>query len=101
MAGRTKQSSQGTRTLRQSVSLPAALAAEVRRIAKERDLTLSRALVSLAERGLRAEKDANDNLNTAYKRFLKEREPSRKEEAGRDLIRAIFGEDAIAEDQIL
>ena len=83
------------------MSIPAPLAAEVRRVAAERHLTISRALVTLAERGVRAEQDAKKNLNTAYRRFLKEREPSKKDQAGRDLIRAIFGKDAIAEDSIL
>jgi hypothetical protein len=36
-------------------------------------------------------------LSVAYERFLNIREPALKEEAGKDLIRAIFGEDAIAE----
>ena len=91
----------GTRAVRQSVSIPAPLAAEVRRVAKERRLTISRALVTLAERGVRAEQDAKENLRSAYRKFLKEQEPSKKEEAGRDLIRAVFGRDAIAEDPIL
>jgi len=73
----------------------------VRRVAKERRLTISRALVTLAERGAQAEKDAKKNLETTYRRFLKEQEPSKKEEAGRNLIRAVFGKDAIAEDPIL
>ena len=103
MASRTKSVSprRGPRVLRQSVSIPASLAEEVRRVAKERHLTMSRALVTLAERGVRAEQDAKDNLNTAYRRFMREKEPSKKEEAGKDLIRAVFGENAIAEDQIL
>ena len=91
----------GTRVVRQSVSIPAPLAAEVRRVAKERRLTMSRALVTLAERGVRAEQDAKENLKTAYRRFLKEKEPLKKEQAGRDMIRAIFGKDSIAEDPIL
>ena len=61
---------------------------------------MSGALVSLAERGLRAETDAKTNLKEAYKRFIQVQGPSRKDEAGRDLIRAIFGADAIAEDKI-
>jgi len=91
----------GTRAVRQSVSIPAPLAAEVRRVAKERRLTISRALVTLAERGVRAEQDAKENLKTAYRTFLREKEPLKKEQAGRDLIRAVFGKDSIAEDQIL
>ncbi|MEK7404776.1 MAG: hypothetical protein AAB225_06675 [Acidobacteriota bacterium] len=87
--------------VRQSVTIPAPLAAEVRRVAKERRLTMSRALVSLAERGVQAELDARQNLKTAYRRFMKEQEPAPKDEAGKELIRAIFGKDAIAEDQVL
>lgn len=87
--------------MRQSVTIPAPLAAEVRRVAKERHLTMSRALVSLAERGVRAELDAKENLKATYKRFLEEQEPARKNEAGKDLVRAIFGKDAIAEDTVL
>lgn len=62
---------------------------------------MSRALVSLAERGVRAESDAKQNLKAAYERFLNEHNPSRKEEAGKHLIRTIFGKDAIAEDPLL
>jgi hypothetical protein len=87
--------------MRQSVTIPGSLAAEVRRVAKERNLTLSRTVVTLAERGVRAEQEAKENLKIAYRRFLKEQEPRRKEQAGKDLIRAIFGTDAIAEDPIL
>ncbi len=89
------------RPVRQSVSIPAPLVVEVRRLAKKRRLTMSRALVALAERGVRAELAARENLRNAYQRFMKEREPTQKEEAGKDLIRAIFGKDAIAEDTIL
>jgi hypothetical protein len=46
--------------------------------------------VPLAERGLRAELDARENLKTAYGRFIDEHEPARKNDAGKDLIRAIF-----------
>ena len=62
---------------------------------------MSRALVALAERGVRAEAEAKEQLKAAYNRFLAENDPSRKNEAGRELIRTIFGKDAIAEDSIL
>ena len=61
---------------------------------------MSRALVDLAERGVRAEAEAKQQLKSAYRTFLDEAEPERKNEAGRDLIRAIFGKDSIAEDSI-
>ncbi|HSB15855.1 MAG TPA: hypothetical protein VLE22_15465 [Bryobacteraceae bacterium] len=62
---------------------------------------MSRALVALAERGVQAEAEAQEQLKTAYRRFLNENEPARKNEAGKELIRAIFGKDAIGEDQVL
>jgi hypothetical protein len=81
--------------------VPAGLAGQVRRVAKERNLTMSRALVTLAGRGVRAEAEARGNLKLAYRRFMKEQEPARKEEAGKDLIRSVFGEDPIAENTLL
>jgi hypothetical protein len=101
LATRTPLKGPKTKAIRQSVSIPAPLAVEVRRVARERHLTVSRALVTLAERGIRAEQDAKENLRATYGRFLKEQEPAKKDEAGRDLIRAVFGKDAIAEDPIL
>ncbi len=82
------------------MTIPAPLAAEVRRLAKQQRLTISRALVSLAERGVQAEVDARQKLSATYERFMKEQEPGGKEEAGKDLIRAIFGKDAIAKNTI-
>jgi hypothetical protein len=103
MSGRAKELPHFVRSkaIRQSVTIPAPLAKEVRRVAKERHLTVSRALVALAERGVRAELDAKENLQAAYQRFMKEKEPALKEDAGKDLIRAVFGKDAIAEDTLL
>ena len=62
---------------------------------------MSRALVALAERGVRAGIEAKEQLKTSYNRFLGENDPARKNQAGKDLIRAIFGKDSIAEDSIL
>jgi hypothetical protein len=83
------------------VTIPAALAVEIRRVARNRHITMSNALVSLAERGIQAERDAKAALNEAYERFMGEQEPRRKEEAGKDLMRAIFGKNSIAEDTVL
>jgi hypothetical protein len=62
---------------------------------------MSRALVVLAQRGVEAEAAARARLNETYRRFMVENDPQRKNEAGKDLIRAIFGKDAIAEDSVL
>ena len=88
------------RSVRQSVTIPAALATEVQRVAKERHLTISRALVALAERGVRAEAEAKAQLKASYRRFIEEKDPAVKNEAGLDLIRSIFGTDSIAEDSV-
>jgi len=87
--------------MRQSVTIPAELAIEVERVARKKHLTKSRALVDLAQRGVEAEAAARENLNAAYRRFMAEADPKRRGEAGKDLIRAIFGSDAVAEDPIL
>jgi hypothetical protein len=89
-----------TASIRQSVTIPAPLAREVRRVAKERNVTMSRALVTLAERGVEAEAAARAKLTTAYEKFMAEGDPARKSEAGEDLIRTIFGRGVIAEDPL-
>jgi len=48
-----------------------------------------------------AEAEAKKQLRGAYANFIHEMEPQRKNEAGRELIRAIFGKDSIAEDSVL
>jgi len=82
------------------VTIPAQLAREVRRVAKERNVTMSRALVTLAERGVEAEAAARAKLTAAYERFMAEQDPARKSEVGEDLLRTIFGSAAIAEDPL-
>ncbi|HBY63707.1 MAG TPA: hypothetical protein DEH78_28110 [Solibacterales bacterium] len=96
----TRQKGAPAKAVRQSVTIPATLVSEVRRRAKEQHITMSRALVALAERGVRAEAEAKEQLKSSYNRFLAEQDPTRKNEAGKDLIRAIFGNDAIAEDSV-
>jgi hypothetical protein len=61
---------------------------------------MSRALVDLAERGVRAEAEAKQQLKAAHRNFVQAVEPECKNEAGRDLIRAIFGKDSVAEDSV-
>jgi hypothetical protein len=80
--------------------MPAQLAREVRRVAKERNVTMSRALVTLAERGIEAEAAARAKLTTAYETFMSEKDPATKSAVGEDLIRAIFGRAGIAEDPL-
>jgi hypothetical protein len=100
MSSHAKTPDQVPASVRQSVTIPGPLAAEVRRVAKQRHLTVSRALVALAEKGVEAEAAARKGLDLAYGRFISETVAERKNDAGKDLIRAIFGRDAIAEDSI-
>jgi hypothetical protein len=51
-------------------------------------------------RGVRADTEAEQQLKAACRNFVQEAEPGRKNEAGRDLIRAIFGKDSIAEGSV-
>ena len=101
MPSRSKAQNRTAPSVRQSVTIPAQLAVEVERLAKKEHLTISRALVVLAQRGVDAESAARAHLNSTYRRFMAESDPERKGEAGKDLIRAIFGKDALAEDSIL
>lgn len=41
-----------------------------------------------------------DELDQTYDRFLNELDPAEKERAGKNLIRAIFGKNAIADDPV-
>jgi hypothetical protein len=51
------------RSVRQSATIPATLVPEVRPTAKEQRVTMSRALVALAERGVRAEVEEGNNAS--------------------------------------
>lgn len=87
-------------SVRQSVTIPAPLASQVRKIAKARHLTMSRALVAMAERGLQAELESEARLKKAHDAFMATEPSSFRQEAGKELIRSIFGDDAIAKDPI-
>ena len=100
MSEKTKFPPKKASSLRQSVTIPADLAVTIRRIAKDRRVTLSRALVELAQRGVDADAEARKNLKSTYQRFMSEGDAERKAEAGKDLIRAVFGTEAVAEDSI-
>ena len=82
------------------MTIPASLAREVRRVAKERKVTMSRALVTLAEQGVEAEAAERARLAAAYEQFMNTEDPAKKNEVGQELIQAIFGKAAIAEDPL-
>ena len=61
---------------------------------------MSRALVTLAERGVEADAAARAKVAATFEDFMAETDIAKKNEAGKELIRAIFGKDAIAEDPL-
>lgn len=89
-----------SRSVRQSVTIPASLAREVKRVAKERKVTMSRALVTLAEQGVEAEAAERARLAAAYEQFMSAEDPAKRNEVGQELIQAIFGKASIAEDPV-
>ena len=52
---------------------------------------------SATVRQIECEVSSRSNPNASYQRFMSEADPMLKPEAGKDLIRSIFGEDAISE----
>ena len=66
-------------------------------MAKKKRLTVSWALVAPGQRGVEVTAARHD-LDAGYCRFMSEPDREQKGEAGKDLIRAVFGKDALAED---
>jgi len=87
-------------TAHKTVTIPATLVAAGQRTASEQQRTINRALTALAEPGVRADAAAKDRLQASYQQFVSEQEPALPSEAGQALIRAIFGEFAIAEEPV-
>lgn len=83
------------------VDLPRPLREEAQRIANEENWTLSKAIVFLAQCGVEARRSAEQELKRSYERLINEKDPGEKAEARRDLVRAIFGPDSVAKDQVL
>jgi len=57
------------------VTIPAQLAREVRRTAEERDIIMSRALVTLSKRGVEAEAAARASITGARQRLITRGDP--------------------------
>jgi ribosomal protein L1 len=81
----------GERTVRQSVSLPAKLAAQVRTMAKTRRLSANRMLLELIEDGIEAEKRRQQEFFELAERFRNERDPETAKRLGDQLGRMVFG----------
>jgi hypothetical protein len=79
------------RTVRQSVSLPAKVAAQVRSLAKNRRLSSNRMLVELIENGIEAEKRRQQEFFELAKKFRSTKDPEEAKRLGSELGRMVFG----------
>lgn len=77
--------------VRQSVSLPATVAAQVRSLAKVRKLSANRMLVELIENGIDAEKRKQEEFFDLAERFRRATEPAEVKRLGDQMGRMVFG----------
>ena len=79
------------KTVRQSVSLPASVATQVRHLAKARKLSANRMLVSLIEYGMEAEKRKQQEFFDLAERFRTTTDPEEVKRLGEQMGRMVFG----------
>ncbi len=77
--------------MRQSISLPANVAAQVRILAKARRLSASRMLLELIENGIEAEKRKRQEFFELAERFRNTTDPEEVKHLGDQMGRMIFG----------
>ena len=83
--------SSANKTVRQSVSLPAKVASQVRSLAKHRRVSSSRVLVELIENGLEAEKQKEREFFALADQFRNAADPEEAKRLGDKLGRMVFG----------
>jgi hypothetical protein len=79
------------RTVRQSISLPANVAAQVRSLAKARRLSANRILLELIENGMEAEKRKQQEFFELAERFRNATDPDDVKRLGEQMGRMVFG----------
>ena len=79
------------KTVRQSVTLPAKVATQVRSMAKRRRLSANRMLVELVEEGLEAKKQKEKAFFELAERFRAAADPEEVERLGEELGQMVFG----------
>jgi len=77
--------------IRQSVSLPASVAAQVRNLAKTRRLSANRMLVELIENGIEADRRRQQEFLDLAQRFRGATDPEQVKRLGDRMGRMIFG----------
>ena len=83
--------SPANKTVRQSVTLAANIASQVRNLAKTRRLSSNRMLVELIENGIEAEKRKQKEFFELAERFRKTADPEEAKRLGDELGRLVFG----------
>ena len=79
------------KAIRQSVSLPAAMAARVRAMAKSRRLSANRMIVELIENGIEAESRKQKEFFDLAERFRSATDPAEVQRLGEQMGQMIFG----------
>jgi hypothetical protein len=79
------------KAVRQSVSLPANVAAQVRNLAKARRLSANRMLLELIENGMEAEKRKQQEFFDLAERFRRATDPEEVKRLGDQMGRMVFG----------
>ena len=79
------------KSVRQSVSLPAKTATQVRNLAKTRRLSSNRMLVELIENGIETEKRKQQEFFELAERFRNATDPQEAKRLGDALGRMVFG----------
>ncbi len=82
----------GKKAVRQSVSLPSNVAAQVRSLAKTRRLSANRMLVELIENGMQAEKRKQREFFDLAERFRNATDPEEAKRLGDQMGRMVFGD---------
>jgi len=80
------------RAVRQSISLPPNVAAQVRSLAKARRLSANRMLVELIENGMEAEKRKQQEFFDLAERFRGATDPDEVKRLGEQMGRMVFGD---------
>jgi len=79
------------KTVRQSITLPAKVATQVRSMAKRRRLSANRMLIELLEDGLEAQKQKEKTFFELAERFRAANDPKEAERLGEELGQMVFG----------
>ena len=77
--------------VRQSVSLPAKVAGQVRTMAKKRRLSASRLIVELIEEGIETQKRKQQKFFALAENFRAATDPEEAQRLGNELGRMVFG----------